>query len=302
MQQRQLLMLLGALGVLLLIAYFSGAFSNDFAEMDVPSFDIDADQIEQVAITNVTGPAITLVKQDEHWAITSPLESPADSIALTRLTENLSQLELESVVSTNPDRYENYGVTESAQQVSVTADGKEQTLFIGNQGPDYGSIYLRLADDPRVFLTNGRLNAPGDLDAWRDKTILKLPVSSIEKVEVVSPTESYSVSTSANGWEIQANDQVLPADSAGVERWLARFTALKGMGFEDQSTPASIQSDMTHSLTFTTFGGINRTLWLADSESQLLGTTSEQTVNVYTLSKGMLPSYVPESTTLTQSQ
>ena len=302
MQQRQLLMLLGALGVLLLIAYFSGAFSNDFAEMDVPSFDIDADQIEQVVITNEAGPAITLVKQDEQWAITSPLVSPADSIALTRLTENLSQLELESVVSTNPDRYENYGVSESTQQVSVTADGKEETLFIGNQGPDYSSIYLRIADDPRVFLTNGRLNAPGDLDAWRDKTILKLPVSSVEKVEVVSPTESYSVSTSANGWEIQANNQVLPADSAGVERWLGRFAALKGMGFEDQSTPASIQNEMTHSLTFTSLGGVNRTLWLVDAESQLLGTTSEQTINVYTLSKGMLSSYVPESSTLTQSQ
>jgi len=302
MQQRQLLMLLGALGVLLLIAYFSGAFSNDFAEMDVPSFNIKADQIEQVAITNEAGPVITLVKQDDQWVITTPLESPADSIALTRLTENLSQLELESVVSTNPDRYENYGVTESAQQISVTADGKEQTLFIGNQGPDYGSIYLRIADDPRVFLTNGRLNAPGELDAWRDKTILKLPVSSIENVEVVSPSESYAIRTSASGWDIELNDQVLPADSANVERWLGRFAALKGMGFDDENTPENIQSKMTHSLTFTSPGGVSRTLWLADEESQLLGTTSEQAVNVYTLSQGMLPSYVPESTTLTQSQ
>lgn len=302
MQQRQLLMLLGALGVLLLIAYISGAFSSDFAEMDVPSFDIEADQIEQLAITNDAGPAITLVKQNEQWTITSPLESPADSIALTRLTDNLSQLELESVVSSNPDRYENYGVTESAQQLSVTADGKEQTLFIGNQGPDYGSIYLRLGDDPRVFLTNGRLNAPGDLDAWRDKTILQLPVSGIEQVEVVGPTESYVVRTSPNGWEIETNAQVLPADSAGVERWLGRFAALKGMGFVDESTPADIQNEMTHSLTFTSQGGVNRSLWFTDTESQLLGTTSEQAVNVYTLSKGMLPSYVPESTTLTQSQ
>ena len=302
MQQRQLLMLLGALGVLLLIAYFSGAFSNDFTEMDVPTFNIEADQIEQVAISSEAGSAITLVKQDEQWTITSPLESPADSIALTRLTENLSQLELESVVSSNPDRYENYGVTESAQQLSVTASGKEQTLFIGNQGPDYGSIYLRIGDDPRVFLTNGRLNAPSGLDAWRDKTILKLPVSSIEKVEVVSPTESYSVRNSVNGWEIGVDDQVMPADSASIERWLGRFASLKGMGFDDENSPATIQTEMTHSLTFTSLGGINRTLWLADSEGQLLGTTSEQSVNVYTLSKGMLPSYVPESSTLTQSQ
>ena len=175
MQQRQLLWLIGALGVLVLIAFLSGAFNNDFSQMDVPDFDIIADDIEKLVIGNETeGSTITLIKEAERWSLTTPIEATADSIALSRLTENLDLIELESVVSTNPDRYENYGVDGNAQHITVTTGGEEKKLYVGKSGPDYRAIYIRVEDDPRVFVTNGRLNIPSDLNAWRDKTLFNL--------------------------------------------------------------------------------------------------------------------------------
>ena len=303
MQPRQLFMLLGALGVLVLIAFFSGAFSNDFSEMDVPSFNIETDQIKHISVITENEAPIAIEKQDEQWVITAPIQGAADSIAMTRLTENLGMLEIESVVSSNPDRYEHYGVTEKAQQVVVTTGDQEHTLYIGNSGPDYQSIFLRMDDDPRVFVTDGRLNAPGELDGWRDKTIMKLTSSMIEQIQVTSPSESYTVHAAAGNWEVELDNQRMPADSAGVMRWLGRFSNLKGLGFDAENVPEEIQSGASHILTFVSQGGgATRTLWLSDQDSQLKGVTSEQQPTVFTLSKGMLSSYVPESSTLIQVQ
>ena len=300
MQQRQLFMLLGALGVVVLIAFLSGAFDNDFSEMDVPTFGIDTEAIEKIAITTDGDDSIIIEKQEDRWVVTAPVEAAADSIALTRLTENLGELKLESVVSSNPDRYENYGVTESAQQVIVTAGGSDQTLYIGNSGPDYRSLFLRMNDDPRVFVTNGRLNAPTGLDAWRDKTIMQLTSSNIERIQVTGPEESYAIYLASGDWMIDMNNTTVPADSAGVMRWLDRFSNLKGTGFDENTTPGVVTSGASHELVFTSRGGgAIRTLWLSDQENQLLGVTSEQQNSVFILSKGMLSSYVPESSTLT---
>ena len=301
MRQKHLLWLVGTLGILVVIAYFSGAFSTDFAEMDVPNFSISEDEIEQIVITSGnSGEDITLVKQDNRWALTAPLQTSADSIAMTRLISNLGSLEIESVVSMSPERYENYGVTDSAQKITATVDGVEQTLFIGETGPDYMSMYVRVNDDPRVFVTNGRVNAPQDLSAWRDKTIMKLPSSNIERIDVTSPVERYSIERAGGSWQILFEGQTATADSAGVVRWLDRFATLKASGFSSANTRENIAENTTHSITFSLYGGASYTFWLLDQESTLIGATSDSE-NVYTLSKGMLANYVPESRTLRQT-
>ena len=301
MQQRQLLMLLGVLGVLIFIAFFSGAFSNEFSEMDVPVFNIDRNQIDQIAISVENEPPIVLVKEESLWVLNKPIVGAADSIALTRLTENIGMLELESVASTNPDRYENYGVTESAQKLVITAGDEEHTLYIGKSGPDYQSIFLRLDDDPRVFVTNGRLNAPQELDTWRDKTITKLSPTGLEQIEVTSPSESYTVRSEAGNWLLDSDSQTIPADSADVMHWIGRFSNLKGLGF-DSASPRDVQSQATHVLTFISRGGGETlTFWLSEEENKLIGVISEQENTVFTLSKNMLTSFVPESNTLAQA-
>lgn len=298
MQQRHILWLIGAAGILVLIAFLSGAFNNDFSQIDVPELNIASDEIEHLTIISAGAESdIALVRDQGGWRLTRPIEALADSIALDRLTGNLGVLELESVVSTNPDRYENYGVGDQASRVMVGTADAEQTLIVGNPGPDYRSIFLRLENDPRVFATNGRLNLPADLDAWRDKTVLNLSVAQIEKVEVQSPAGAYSVNRAGSGWYIQEGGGMIEADSASVVRWLDRFTPLKGTGFMDTTL---LQEEATHVLTFSFRDNTTRTFWLKAAENQLTGAVSGQDY-VASLSTNMLPMYVPESNTLTAS-
>ena len=109
----------------------------------------------------------------------------------------------------------------------------------------------------------------------------------VERVEVQQPTETYTVEMSSGSWQIRTGSETAQADSAGVERWLDRFTPLKGTGFNDALEATSIQEDATHILTFTLQGGQTKTIWLQEGESELFGVSSDLE-QVATLSQNML--------------
>ena len=297
MQQRQLLYLIGALAILLFVAFLSGTFDNEISTIDVPELSIAGDDIEQITISGSDSISIVLAKQQTGWVLTEPLSAQADSIMLSRLTENIGSLEIESVVSTNPDKYRDFGVGTDGQMVTITTKKGEHTLFLGNPGPDFQSMYIRMLEDPRIFLSQGRVNVPSTLDTWRDKTVTNVLPSSIRSVTVMSPAETYQVSLGASNWSLNSNGQSQATDSLDVMNWLKRFSPLKGTGFSESIDLATIQDSATHKILFTHAGGEEKTLWILESDTEALAATSEQS-SIYRLTKSMVSMYAPASSTL----
>ena len=299
MQQRQLVWLIGALVLLLLIAFVSGTFNKNISTIDVPELSFSGDSIERMTIQSSDTTSIVLARQQGQWTLTEPIATQADSLIVTRLTNNLGDLELESVVSTNPEKYNDFGVGDLAQSLIVSdSEGSEHTLTIGNSGPDFQSMYVRLANDPRVFLTSGRVNLPPDVDTWRDKTIFNIPALAHQSIAVTRSDETYEVRNTGSEWEVQSEDDAsTAADSAKVLQWLTRFSPLKAIGFSDQMDIATLKESATHQLHFTDQGGAVRTMWILESDTDVFATTSEQ-AHIYRLTKSMLPMYVPESNSL----
>jgi len=235
MKQKPLILLLATLIVLLGLAYLTGVFERDASTVDVPDVEIPAEALEQVRIE---APEHTwaLQRQGTRWLLTEPVQERTDSAAVARFVRDLGALELESVASNNPERYARYGVDSTASVVSVSwADGARR-LVVGNQGPDFQSIYVRLDDDPRVYLTRGRLTVPDDLDRWRDKTIIKLPRASVASVVVEGPEHAFEVHQGPGGWQLVEQNDEAPADSAAVTQWLGRFATMRADGFTSAET------------------------------------------------------------------
>ena len=299
MQQQQLIWLAGVLVLLVGIAFLAGAFDSEISTIDVPSLGIPTDALDTMEIVQDDSTTITINRTESGWQLTSPVQARTDSITMARFTENLGNLDFETVVSTNEERYATYGVAEGARRINLSWNDAQKSLILGNAGPDFQSIYIRLADDPRVFLTRGRLNLPADLDAWRDKVLIDVPIHLVNRIAVASPETSFEVEHDGSGWQITdtADDEIVPGDSASVASWVNRFSPIRAIGFLDETPAADIKAEASHQVHFTVPGGSTQTIWFLELEDDLAATVNNSNVT-YRLSKSMLESYIPSIASL----
>lgn len=296
MTQKHLLVLFGILLGLVGIAYLTGAIGGDASTIEVPEVDIVAADLEQLRITS-PDQTIALQREGSRWRLTAPVEAWTDSAAVARFVQALGDLQLESVVSTNRDRYARYGVDSTASVVEAVGPDGMHRLVVGNQGPDFQSVYVRLDDAPTVYLAHGRPGLPADADQWRDKVVVNLPQEAVSSVAVRGPEWTFAVRRGPSGWQMEREGTSAPADSAAVVRWLQRFAPMRADGFMDDVSPAVVADSATYQVTFTTTTGPTEAIRLfqRDDAYAVTGTDANTT---FQLSASRLDTYVPEPTTL----
>ncbi|RMH61353.1 MAG: DUF4340 domain-containing protein [Bacteroidetes bacterium] len=294
MQQKQLVWLFGALVALLVLAFVTGVFDAEISTVDVPEVTIPTEAVTHIRIERADAP-LELRREASGWHLTAPMAFPADSATVARLLDGLAELELESVVSTNPERYGRYGVDSTAQVLTLAWDGGEQRVVPGRQGPDFQSVYVRIGEDPRVFLARANLTVPEDLTRWRDKTVVEVPPAAVTEVQVRKGETAYTVRR-GEGWQIDEAGTTAPADSAAVERWLGRFAPMRAAGFFDDVPADSVRRAAAHRITLVTGGG-TRTLALAERDEALALAVDGRDVT-YRLGATQLNTFLPDPATL----
>lgn len=235
MKNRQLIWLGGALVLLLVIAFLAGVFDSDFSTVDVPEVEIPADGVTGI---RATGPDfdLALERRDGAWHLTQPLEGPADSSVVARLLEDVSALELRSVVSKNPDRYDRYGVDTAATDVTLAWEGGGRSIVVGDERG--GSSFVRLGGDEAVYETARSIRLPRSIDRWRDQTILDVAADRIARVSIVGPDRFIVLERGTEQWSLMDAGEQQAADSAAIQRYLDRFSPLRSDGFFDGAPEA----------------------------------------------------------------
>ncbi len=293
MNTNRIVLLAGVLVLLVGIAWFVGVFDSDFSTVDVPEWSIDSESISEVTLS-VSTDTIDAVRSNAGWQLRTPVVAAADSARIRRLLKEIEELQIEAVVSTNPERYQKFGVDSSATSVRIVGGDQDRKIFLGESGPDFRTIFVRLDSDPRVFSAVGRVGVDGNVDAWRDKTVVNLSPSEIGSVTVFGFDDSYRVSRDAGGWVISEDDRSVPADSGSVVRWLRRFAPLKGDGFRTQ-TDFDAATEAAR-ITFESLGGSSVSLEIRETGDDFL-IPSPATREILRVSSGRRASIVPAAET-----
>ncbi len=267
MKSRRIGVLVGVLALLLVIAWLSGVFDTNYSTLDVPDWDLEVDHIQGLE-ARVEQDTIIVVRADGSWMMSAPMNTMADSMHVRRLLDNLADLEFGSLVTANPSRHEKYGVDSSATQLLVRLDGEDLQITVGDQTLDFLGTFIRLGDDPRVFSTSNPIRLSSELDQWRDKVVVNVPLSGVTRAEVkLSAGGSYSLDLSSGEWRLlKSGEAEVAADSAGVMRWVRRYAPLRGDGFvEDVGDASSLAV-----ITFETSGGSTTAIEIMETDSNLL--------------------------------
>lgn len=222
-----MLAILVALGAYL---YFvdSKKTPGDDGEKRDKVFTVEADKIEEISLKSESGDRTTLKRSGNDWQIVAPVSAEPDDAEVSGLTSNLSRLEIQRVIDENASDLTAYGLEPARVEVSFKADGKQQTLHIGQKTPPGTDLYARLADQKKVFLISSYLDSTFNRTTFelRDKAALKLDRDKIDAVEIVTADRQVRFAKAESEWRLTA-PVAARADYSSVEGLIGRLGTLQ---------------------------------------------------------------------------
>ncbi len=179
--------------------------------------------------------SVTLVRHGTAWFVTSgkkadaaqsPLltsdttqrnkssdEYPADSASLQTVLEKIKSMKKDDLISQNVAKQADLEVdTVKGTRVDLVSDkGPASTFYIGKNGADWSSNFVRMKGSNDVYLVSGSVKYSffAEKNRWKDKTIAKFDKAAVKSVSIVKKDTTIELALSAPS----------PTDSAAKAKW-----------------------------------------------------------------------------------
>lgn len=162
-------------------------------------------------------------------------EFRADTEKVAMTIKELAALTARAMVSVNPERQGTYQVGKLAKEVVLyNASGdKIADIFIGKNGSEMFTTYLRRGGEDQVYLVGGNIGAviPADVMSWRDKKIWSVDPDFVMGVRVGKNEKEYTISKDAGGaWYLDGSEDVR-LDTAKVDNFIDKIATVTAARF-----------------------------------------------------------------------
>ncbi len=203
--------------------------------------DLNIDEITRINI-NSRGSEVELKKINNQWKVQDEEKYfPVDEKAIDNLMNHLESMKVDEVVSENPENHVLFEVDSQGAEVKVFTDGEMPVahFFVGKNGPDFFSTYVRLADEDRVLQVAEYLKSHFDktLKMWKDRALIRaekenIRAFSIDKKDSEEIIRIARVADDEEKWEITSPIEY-PADEKPVNRIVNSFRNFMATDFVD---------------------------------------------------------------------
>ena len=192
---------------------------------------------DRVTITRGADTAVLAKAADTAWTVNG---YAASRQAVTELFAALRDSTPAELAAESPGSFARLGVDSTGGRwIRVAGGGRTLVeLITGQNGPAFGTLYVRKPGDTRVFLWRGR-PLPGPtrgVDEWRDRRIAGVEPDSVRALEIARGKERYALERRDRRWTSARRG---PADSAAVTRLLEHYRNVAAAGF---ATPRQADS------------------------------------------------------------
>ena len=131
---------------------------------------------------------VRLVKKDQVWHLTAPLNTKADQTVVDSMLTTLARLRMERDLGAEKD-LKPFGLDKPGLVVKFTAQGQPHQLVIGAKVPGDQNYYVLRDQDPHLLTIS--MGSKDSLDrqllALRDKTLLPFIMGEVKGLKVKSP-------------------------------------------------------------------------------------------------------------------
>ncbi len=181
-------------------------------ELNLQSF--TKENTQTITIKN-QGNEIKIEKKDSGWTVNQNF--PVDEKTLDNFFSALASSSYLRLASKNPENHASLAVTEDQGcLVTLKNSQSEKNFFIGNYANEAETFYLRLKDNPQVYVFKGPLKTRTltTVFDWRHKDILNLTQDQVSKVTVTGKLNFTLSKNQENKWllSVGAKTQELKED------------------------------------------------------------------------------------------
>lgn len=189
---------------------------------------------------------ITLTKSEDKWYVGPDNRFEADQAAVNNAINAVSSPIETTVVSTNPDSYEGYHVTETSGTIVQMFDaGKSDPVFsliIGKDGPSAFTTYVREPNSEEVLNARASLSMTFKRPTgWRNREIFSFSAGSATHIEAAGTSATYSLEKREDKWHMTSPEQVeaIETAAAGIVNMMS---TLRATDFLDIDSTATLES------------------------------------------------------------
>lgn len=223
------------LGVVFAVAVSAAAFfllrGRTRGEGRNPLGGVSAERISRIVLTSAEGET-TLVRDKARWEVAAPYQDWADPEAAGRVVETLREFAVGSVVSENPDRYDQFEIgTGTATRVQVFLDDNERAsldAFVGKPVAGVRTAYFRFADAKPVHLARNLMPWALTKDPASFRLTKVIPISSTmaTSVQIQHGGQTLELIRSGDVWLRGGSDKVPSPEEVnglleGINAWYA---------------------------------------------------------------------------------
>lgn len=237
---RNTYLLLGILLALVLIAFLvlqkpgEQSTTSSTGEMLAALDSLAIDKIE------IKSPAtnVLLEKKGVEWFVQYPVAYRADQANVASFIQQSKNLELKSIVSSNPEKQSVFQVDSTGTLVKIYEKGAEKAAFIlGKQGSTYSESYARKVNSNDVVLVGTSMSYVFNrqLKEWRDRTIASVSRNDITAIAFQYGDTTFAVEFKDSTWLIGKDS----TQQSVVENMLSSLSNFQADDFVDTPpTPA----------------------------------------------------------------
>ncbi len=242
MSDRLLRILVGVL-IFFVVAWLAARFFTGDGGPAGGSFGLAAVAGQPIDSVVVTSAEDTVrLRAGDPWTVNGHEALPETGSMLTR---GLEESQAGQLVSRNPENHTRMGVTvESGRRLTVYPEnGEPISMIIGERVGAFNQAYARRAGADEVYVLEGSLAnlANRGADDWRDREIFAVERASVQRIEFVYPDESFALARDSAGWRLEPSGA--QARAGDVSNLLGQLTALRAIGFAEDSTAAELAWD-----------------------------------------------------------
>jgi hypothetical protein len=198
------------------------------------------DQIEGLRIAKPGAEPVVLKNLAGSWTIAEPKAMPADQDAVKSLVTTSAALTADRLIDEHPANLTDFGLTNPALEVDVTAKGGAQyKVQFGSDNPSGSYAYAKLENKPAVYLVPSATKTTFDktVNDLRDKRLLPFNQDKLTAVSVTSKGPTFEFGKNGQSeWQI-VKPKPMRADSSQVDDLVRKLSDAK-MDLTDDNAPA----------------------------------------------------------------
>lgn len=192
--------------------------------------DIQPAQVTEIDLKKKDGSTLTLKRENNKWAITSPEALPTDQDAVNSMASSLNPISADNVVEENATDFSKYGLNTPSLTVTVhEKNGKSDVIEFGDDVPAGSLVYARAGSGSKVYAVASSTKTSFDKSEndIRDKRLLTFDSNGLTRIELERPKSDVEFGkNNQNEWQI-LKPQPYRADNFQVEELLRKLSEAK---------------------------------------------------------------------------